>query len=241
MFRGIYSAATGMEIANRNLDIDSNNLANTTQAGFRQRGLVFETFEAALAKVGVTELPVRVGAQVSQDYTDFRAGPLERTGAPLDLAIAGDGFFVLQGPNGDVFSRDGVFLRNAEGQLVNTGGLPVLGNRGVIILPPNATNIVVASDGSVAADGVIIDRLQIASFGDPRQLEPVGTALYRAGPNARRGVSNASVLQGVREQSNLQPATAMVSLIRDLRYFEASQRALRAQSDTMQLVTRPNQ
>jgi flagellar basal body rod protein FlgG len=238
MFRGIYSAATGMEIAGRSNEITAHNVAHSTVAGYRQRGVVYETFERALTEARGEQAPERIGSLVALGYTDHRPGPIQQTGAPYDLAINGDGFFAVQGPNGTLYSRDGVFLRAANGQLVNTGGYPILGTRGPITIPAQATNIAVASDGNILADGIPVDRLQLVRFNNPARLEPVGTTLFLAPPEAGQAPSNATILQGFREQSNVQLPNAMVNLIRELRYFEASQRALRALSDSVQQITR---
>jgi flagellar basal body rod protein FlgG len=239
MFRGMYSAATGMVIASQSNEVTADNIAHVGVAGFRQRGVVNETFDRFLQQATGAPTPGLLGAQVARGFTDFRKGGLEVTGAPFDLALAGEGFFTLQGPNGPVYSRDGVLQRNAVGQLVNTGGLPILGQRGPITIPPQATNIVVGADGNVVADGILLDRLQLANFTNPSQLIPVGDALFQDNGAAGQVASTAIVQQGIREHSNVQLPAAMVSLIRELRYFDASQRALRSISETTQLLTRP--
>jgi flagellar basal-body rod protein FlgF len=237
MFRGMYSSASAMDAAMRHQEVTADNLANLNVPGFRQRGVAFETFDRALDAVSTGD--GGLGTQIARGYTDFTPGSLQHTGAPLDVAINGDAFFSVQGPNGTLYTRDGVFQRGSRGELLTTGGYLVLGTRGPITLPPNALNVSVGADGNVSADNVPIDRLQLASFADPRQLNPVGTSLFEATPDARQRASTSTVVQGARESSNVQSANEMVELIRELRFFEAAQRAARTLSDTVQLVTRP--
>ncbi len=240
MFRGMYSAATAMDVASRSHEITSHNLAHANVPGYRGRGLVFETFDRALTRAADAPGQPLAGAQVERGFTDFTPGTLQHTGAPLDFALSGNGFFVLQGADGPVYTRNGVFHREPDGRLVNAGGLPVLGQRGPITIPPQASNIVVAEDGTLTIDGARGDRLQLANFSNPGALVPTGITLFRAPPEAGAAASRAMVLQGVREQSNVQLASSMVSLVRDLRYFEASQRALKTLAEASQMITRPS-
>ncbi|MBY0229448.1 MAG: hypothetical protein K2W96_09230, partial [Gemmataceae bacterium] len=106
-------------------------------------------------------------------------------------------------------------------------------------LPRNALSITVQKDGTLSADGQPAGRLQVTRFGNPASLAPVGTSLFRAPDEAGAAPSQAAVLQGVREQSNVQPAGSMATLVKDMRFFEASQRALKALSDATQMLTRP--
>jgi flagellar basal body rod protein FlgG len=237
MFRGVYSAATGMVTASQSQEVTAHNVAHGTVPGYRQFGVVHETFEDALRASEGGAGPM-LGARVAQQFTDFRPGPLQMTGAPLDLALNGDGFFAVQGPDGPLYTRDGVVQRAADGRLVSTGGYPILGTRGPITISPQASKIVFAQDGSVIVDGIPQDQLRVVRFRDPTQLRPAGTALFQAPPEAGEQPSQAAVQQGYREGSNVAFASAMVTMISDLRHFEASQRALRTISDSVALVTR---
>lgn len=239
MFRGMYSAATGMNVASRVNELTADNIAHAITPGFRQRGAVFETFERTLDQLTGAAPSSQIGAQVAQGYSNFTPGPLEYTQQPYDFALTGDGYFALQGPTGTVYSRDGVFQRGANGALLNTGGLPVLGQRGPVVIPPTARDVVVTREGDILADGLPVDRLQLARFNTPSRLVPVGISLFEAPADAGQAPANSTVIQGARERSNVEVASAMVNLVRDVRYFDAAQRALRAISDATQLVTRP--
>jgi len=234
----MYSAATAMQVATRSHDINSHNLAHSSVPGYRNRGVVFQTFDRALNQAAGTGQPL-AGADVDHGYSDFTPGTIHYTGSSLDVALSGDGFFVLQGTNGPLYTRNGVFHRQPDGQLVNAGGLPVLGQSGPITIPAQAANIAIADDGSVSADGNPVDRIQVMRFNNRAALSPAGITLFQAPNSAGAEPGQDRVLQGAREQSNVPLAGSMVTMVRDMRYFEASQRALKTLSDASQLVTRP--
>src|SRR6266851_5109420 len=222
MIRGIYSAATALDVASQTQDVIAHNLAHMNVPGYRHRGVAFTTFDHFLSPEVPTDSPA--GTQISKDFHNFQPGAMQMTGAPLDLALTGDGFFVLQGPDGPVYSRDGVFHRNEQGQLRNTSGLPVLGENGPITLPGNATEVTVSGDGMIRAGGQEVGRLRQVRFANPRSLERVGTTLFSNPSGAQQEPATGTVLQGYRESSNVQVANEMVAMIRGTRYFEAAQR-----------------
>lgn len=239
MLRGMYSAASGLVVASELQEVTAYNLSNATQPGFRERGVVFETFDRALGRAA-EPLGETLGARTAQTYHDFRPGPLQQTGHTYDLALSDpDRFFVLEGPNGPLYTRNGTFFRTATGQLVSQAGYPLQGDAGALAVPPNATQVVVAGDGTVTADGAPAGTVRFVRFADPSRLTAAGPTLYTAPPEA--GATNAPgrVLQGYREGSNVQPADAMVRLVIGSRYYDAAQRALRAISESVQLNTRP--
>jgi flagellar basal body rod protein FlgG len=203
--------------------------------------LVFETFDRVLGRIGSATGDI-VGVKTEKAYNDFRPGALQQTGQPYDLALADpDRFFVLGGPNGPIYSRNGSFQPNVEGQLVSQGGYVLQGEDGPISVPRDATRFNIASDGSVTANGENVGRLRIVRFTDPSQLTAVGPTLYSAAPSAGLQVAPGRVLQGYIEGSNVQPAETMVRMIIGSRYYDAVQRSLRAIADAIQLDTRPTQ
>jgi flagellar basal-body rod protein FlgF len=240
MIRGIYNAATALEAAQQNQEVVSENLANATVPGYRRHGLVFEAVQQQVEATSKAPAgPDTLGTRMARDYSGFDAGPLQNTGSPFDLAIDGSGFFVLQGPNGPLYTRNGTFKINAEGQLQSQDGLPVNGVGGPLVIPPNAPNISVGSDGTVSAGKTQIGQIQIQSFTDPSQLVRAGTTLFTAPAGVQPQASTSLVYQGFREASNVQVVNEMVSMIAGMRHFEAAQHALRAQSETQELNTRP--
>jgi flagellar basal body rod protein FlgG len=235
MIRGLYSAATALDVASQQQEITAHNLAHMTVNGFSRRGLAFSTFDRTLTGEVASGAPL--GTQISQEYDTTSQGPVVYTGGPLDAAAPPN--HVLQGPDGPVYTRDGVFQRSTSGQLQNASGLPLLGDGGPIQIPPTTLTIRIGEDGSIYADDQIAGKMQLARFTNPGQLRRVGTTLFTAPDDIDRQPANAPVQPGYRESSNVEPATEMVTLIRTSRYFEAAQRALRAISEAVQLNTRP--
>ena len=169
MIRGMYSAASALVVASEQQEVIAYNLANSTSPGYRERGLVVETFDRALGRATEPTGDL-VGARTVQAYHDFRPGPLQQSGNPYDLALGDpDRFFVLAGPNGPLYTRNGTFSRTAQGQLVSPGGYPLQGANGPVTFPPDAVQVTVAGDGSISADGTPLGSLQVVRFTNPQQ------------------------------------------------------------------------
>jgi flagellar basal-body rod protein FlgF len=238
MIRGLYSAATAMDLAQQNHDVIAQNLANAMMPGYRRQGIVAGTFNQALSAAGPAAKNL-LGTVAGTTFHAFEPGSFQHTGSPLDLAIDGDGFFVLQGPRGPLYTRNGTFKLSPDGELQSKDGLPVLGSGGPIRIPANTSDIVVGQQGTVTADRNSVGQIQIAKFADPTKLVSVGTTLFEAPPGVQPQDGGGAVRQGYRENSNVQVVNEMVSMIAGMRHFEAAQRALRALSDSIQMNTRP--
>jgi flagellar basal-body rod protein FlgF len=240
MVNGLYSAASGLNAAEQNHEVVSQNLANANVPGYRRRALAFESFAQTLNQTtqpGTAQGLKGVG--VAKAFSTFNPGPMQHTGSPFDLAVQGDSFFVLQGPNGPLYTRNGTFQLNSQGQMQSQNGLLVSGTGGPITIPSTAKQIVIGSDGSVVVDQVPVGQMQLARFPDANALVPVGTTVFQAPQGVQPQPSTDKVLQGYHEASNVQAVNEMVSMIAGMRQFEASQRALRAISDAIQQNTRP--
>jgi flagellar basal body rod protein FlgG len=235
----MYSAASGLVVASEQQEAVAYNLANSSTPGYRERGLVVETFDRVLGRATPPTGDI-VGARTVQAYHDFRPGPLQQTGNPLDLALGEpDRFFVLAGPNGPLYTRNGTFSRTPQGQLVSPAGYPLQGDNGAITFAPDAAKITISTDGTVTVDGQPAGTVQMVRFTNLQQLTAAGPTLYAAPTAAGATPAPGRVLQGFREGSNVQPADAMVRLLIGTRYYDAAQRALRAISESIQLNTRP--
>jgi flagellar basal-body rod protein FlgF len=241
MIRGLYGAATALDAAQQNHDVIAQNLANSTMPGYRRQGITFGTFDHAMASASADATTKKLaGTTVSQVFHSFEHGGMQHTGNPLDLAIDGDAFFVLQGPRGPLYTRNGTFKLSADGELQSQNGLPVLGTGGPIRIPPNSANVVITQEGAVVADHNTVGQIQLARFADPSKLVSAGTTLFEAPPGVvPQDGGGGGVRQGYRENSNVNVVHEMVSMIAGARHFEAAQRSLRALSDAIQLQTRP--
>jgi flagellar basal-body rod protein FlgF len=243
MLRGLYAAATALDAATRSHEITAANVANATTPGARQQHVRFETFDRAVATSsdghGAT-VGNLYGTRLASTYHDFRPGATQATGGPYDLALGDpDTFFVTNGPSGPLYTRNGSFRLNGNGQLVSQAGYPLNGDAGPITFPPGAVNLHVASDGSVTADGTPIGQIQLVRFNDPTRLQAVGPTQFAAPVDQPALPIPGRVLQGYREGANINPAEAMVNLVTGTRYYEAAQRVLRTIAEAVQQNTRP--
>ena len=232
MLTSLYAAASGMEAAEALHASTAANLAQAHLSGFR-RSLSVDAFGGDADRV---QRPPGAGGLASEPIVDFSPGRLEQTDQPLDLALDGPGFFAVDGPDGPLYSRNGVFQLGADGVVTTTGGLSLQGVGGRLTLPGNASlqQLQIASDGSIRVGNQTVGRIRIVNFEDVSRLERMRATLFRAPDDQPPQPSEASVLQGVRELSNVQPVTELVSLITASRRYEAAQRAMHAVSEATQ-------
>jgi len=244
MINGIYSGATALQNYSRQQEVVSSNLAHLNTPGYRRQFLTFEENVAEVDGV-VGSYP---GSSIRAVSTDFEAGPKKLTDRKLDVSLAGDGFFVYQGAEAELYSRNGVLFRNPQGQLVNGDGLPVLGQGNQpIVIPPDVSDFdlyidpsgTISKGGTTAEGGIVIGQLNVVQF-DNNQLLNTGGELdfnsqiyFKLGEATLAPAEDASVLQGYRELSNAHPVTELISLIVGSRGVESAQRAIRAISDAV--------
>ena len=241
MIAGMYSAATALNAAATNQEIVAENLAHANMPGYRRQGLTFESVQQSATTSMAANNGAITGTQPGRAYTSFDQGPVQFTGNPLDLAVSGNTFFVLDGPNGPVYTRNGSFELDAQGNLQSHGGLAVRSGGGKITIPPNTNKITVSQDGAVLANNVEVGRLQLAEFTDPSVLQRAGTTLFQGPSGQQPNAGTFRVEQGYQEGSNVQIVNEMVSMITGMRYYEAAQRAMRALGDAVALDTNPQQ
>jgi flagellar basal-body rod protein FlgG len=231
MIKGIYTSASAMQAGIARQDITANNLANANTAGFkRDRLFVQELVTAADDPSQKTLLdPVK-----ATQFIEFTPGPLEPTEAETDVALQGRGFFELQGENGSVYSRNGRFVRNQEGALIDALGRKVQGEGGEISLPEGSVSI--SSTGEISVAGTLVDKLKVVDFDSPQMLIKQAGAAF-ADPNGRAGATpmdNAVVRQGFLEGSNVDSMQEMVEMISTARNYDINARLLTAQDQSLQ-------
>ena len=199
----------------------ANNLANMSTDGYRRETTLFSEVVAALPVEGgsVAMSTARVRR------TDFAAGDLAATGGPLDVAIDGDGFFQVETPDGPRLTRDGAFLRGADGTLATAAGDAVLDVGGAPIpLPPDAAAVTIAPDGTVAADGRPLGRIGVFLPETPADLRRESGRLFRA--EAAPAAVDRPLLQGRLEGSNVEPVAEIARMIEVQRAYELGQKLL---------------
>jgi flagellar basal-body rod protein FlgF len=229
VIRGLYSAAAGMQGSSLQQDATAHNLSHAVKPGYLREVLRFDA----------TGLPGDLQGPTAALHTDFSSGTLEFTGNKLEVALNGAGFFSVEGPAGPLYTRNGVFQLNAEGQLVTMDGLAALGTDGPITLPPGTAEVEILGNGGVVADGIEVGQLKVTNFDDPSSMQRVGTSYFSPLENASQVAVIPEVRQGYRELSNTSMVEEMVQMIFNARHFDASQRALRTIGDAIAYNTRP--
>ena len=258
MFRSLHIAATGMAAQEAQLDSISNNLANVNTAGFKKtradfQDLVYQTVRAAgspnsSTTTAPTGLQVGSGVRIVATSRQFTQGTLEQTGNPLDLAIEGNGFFVVQQPDGtSAYTRAGTLKTDGQGRIVTAEGMPI---EPPISIPADATGVTIGSDGTVSATTkgqatpVVLGNIQLASFINPAGLSSSGHNLMTAtsasgdpqlgnpGTDGR-----GTILQGSVEHANVEVVEEMVNLIAAQRAYEINTKVITAADDMLRSAT----
>ncbi len=232
MDQGIYTAAAGANVMQDRLAMISNNVANSNTTGFKRDEMQISQFSrqldtAMLAEGDFKRVPVDVLA--SNIYTDLSSGGLHETGNSLDVAILGEGFFVVESPEGQRLTRNGSFGRSPEGLLVTQQGFLVQGEGGEIAIGDG--DIFIEGDGTIRQNGQVLDRLQVAGV-DSADIERAGLGLYKIREGAQQVEVSASIQQGAIESSNVEPVKEMVNLINTQRAFESFQKVIKTFDDT---------
>lgn len=210
-------------VLQRRMDIAANNLANVATSGFKADGLVLEEADRTNAHAEENPRNIRFVRDIGL-MRDMRQGPIAITGNPLDVAIEGDGFFMVQGPNGPLYTRDGAFSMNGAGQLVTSEGRAVLNSGGsAIAFDPQGESPTIGRDGSITVGGVEVGRLGTVAFANPEALQKVGDNLWRSegqAPQAFEGI----VAQGAIEGSNVRPVVELTRLLEISRAYQSAAR-----------------
>ncbi len=259
MVRGWYTAASGMNAQQQRLDAISNNLANVDTTSYKRDIAVSKNFPELLLRRmeddGVYKNPfgsadvapiigkIGLGVELNELFTNFEQGSFKQTNSSSDLALEGQGFFAVDTPNGERYTRNGNFIVGMEGYLETKEGYPVLGENGKIFLQD--TLYTINKNGEIFvrpitnsdADPVLLDRIRLVNFENDRYITKQGSSLYRdtavSGPAyAAEGSERPVLSQGFIETSNVNVVNEMVQMIEVNRAYEANQKSIQSQ-DTM--------
>ena len=258
MFRSLFTAASGMQAQQFNLDTIANNLANASTAGFRRRRLQFQDLiyqnmvmpgTAATQQTTVaTGLQIGLGSRSSASEIIQLQGDLSQTGNPLDLTIEGQGFFQVTLPSGETaYTRSGTFHMDAQGNVVTADGNPVEPS---LTIPQGASSITIGTDGTVSVTlagqsaAQQVGNIQLALFANPGGLNSIGKNLFLSTtasgdpivgtPGGSEGLGE--LQQGYIEQSNVSVVDEFIQMIVAQRSYEANSRVVQAADQMFQLV-----
>lgn len=255
MMRSMYTAASGMKAQQFNIDTIANNLANVNTAGFKKsrvdfQDLLYQTVRHAGTPVtDGAQIPtgIQLGHGVRPVATQkiFTQGTFQQTDNPLDLVIESDGFFQILLPSGEIaYTRDGAFKTDSEGRIVTSDGFFL---EPEIIIPEDASDITVGSDGTVSVtipgnpEPQMVGQIELAKFVNPAGLHSAGRNLYLATAASGAPVIGTPgldgfgmIAQGFLEMSNVEVVEEMVNMITSQRAYETNSKAIQASDDMLQ-------
>jgi flagellar basal-body rod protein FlgG len=255
MIRALWTAASGMESQQKNIDVIANNLANVNTTGFKKsradfQDLMYQNLKTTGApSTNTTQIPtgiqIGLGSRLAAVTKIFTTGDFSQTGNELDLAIEGDGFFQIQLPDGSTaYSRSGAFKKDSTGRVVTSDGYPLLP---AITIPTNATKTTIGTDGTVSVlqagqnTATQVGNIQLASFSNPSGLSAQGKNLFivsdasgaaTTGTPGQTGLG--TLAQGFLEMSNVSVMEEMVNMITGQRAYEVNSKAVQAADEMLQ-------
>jgi flagellar basal-body rod protein FlgG len=263
MIRALYTAASGMNAQQMNIDNIANNLANSDTNGFKMRrtqfqDLLYQTHIQPGASAGSqtivpSGLQIGLGTRPASNEIIFSQGNFQQTDNPLDLVIQGNGFFQIRLPDGSVaYSRDGGFQLDANGNVVTSNGNPL---EPQITIPPAAQSVTIAADGTVSytqpgqTAAQVAGQIQLALFPNPAGLNSLGQNLFQqtdasgtptvANPGGQEGLG--TLMQGYVEGSNVSVVEEFINMIVSQRAYEANSKVVKAADEMYQQINNVTQ
>lgn len=256
MVKGLYTAYTGMINQMNRLDVLTNNLANAATTGYKKEGATTQSFDKLYAvKIKDTSESgmarrlgkISLGVKIGESYTDYEQGALNETENLTDFTIGGKGFFAIaftnkSGETSVKYTRDGSFTLNKEGYLMTKDGDFVLNEVGALNSDPNQNNfiklatneaIAVDSDGRIMQGRQEAGKLGVIDVTDYNYLEKYGENMYQLANGGAVVNSNAIVLQGILETSNVNVVSEMVEMITVTRAYESNQKIIQTIDSTL--------
>jgi flagellar basal-body rod protein FlgF len=244
MIRGWYTAASGMVAQMARQLTNAANLANVSTPGYRQVNVRVQEFQEMLLHHFEATGEFRLGdlstaVAMAPIEIDPTQGALRETGRPLDVALTGPGFFVIQGNEGLEYTRNGVFLLEPGGRLMTADGQQVngVGDQPIIIPPERLEEVWIGSDGTIQAGDDVLGQLRIVEFAEPGQLVSNGSNRYTTDQEPFDSPGTA-VHQGFLEMSNVDVNKTAIDLMEAQRAYDMAQRMVQMQDETLQMTVR---
>ncbi|MBK9248648.1 MAG: flagellar basal-body rod protein FlgG [Ignavibacteria bacterium] len=258
MDKTLRTAATGLTAQQRFVEIISNNLANVNTTGFKKtrpefQDLLYENIRAAgntqsTGTEPLNEIQIGAGTELVATTKQFSQGDIQQTNNPLDMAITGDGFFIMRKPdNSFAYTRDGSFKLDKNGQIVNSQGYIL--DPGITI-PDNAVDTKISKNGIISvrtdttADEQIVGQIELARFVNPAGLRAMGDNLFTETPASGRaimeqpGINNTGeIVQAHLEASNVDLVQEMVNMIVAQRAYELNSKSVKTADEILSTAT----
>jgi flagellar basal-body rod protein FlgG len=240
MIKGFYSSSNGMPPMLVRMEIIANNLANMNTTGFKKDEMFVEMMKdpGIAPHPNAGDLTTRLNVQRTVDFVE---GSLNETNNPLDVALQGSGWLVVETPNGERYTRNGNFTITLDGTLTTRDGFPVLGVDGRIKFPDLQKavqdGISITQSGEIRSGSVEIGTLRVVNVSDETQLRKAGDSLFRLERNADVLITEHElpiIRQGFLEESNVGGVDEMIEMIEITRNFESNQKAIAAQDQTLE-------
>ncbi len=222
-----YIALSRQIALQRKMDVVSNNIANMSTHGYQSQHVMFSEEISNADRNEPISMVMDYGT-----YRNLQAGPITTTGNQLDVALNGNGFLAVQGlDSAEKYSRNGSFQLNEARELVNSSGLPILDEGGKpIAIPENQSQIKISAQGAISTEAGEIGRLKIVAFANPQDMNAIGGSLFDTTQNAIPD-ENTQVMQGMLEQSNVNPIIEMTNMIEINRAYQSTARLLQNEHD----------
>jgi flagellar basal-body rod protein FlgF len=236
MLKGIYSTMCGKFVSERRMEMISNNLANALTPGYKASKLLVNMVEDNSSPSSPDRMMPTYMNQI-ESYIHFAEAPLVETKNTLDVALEGNGFFVVSTKEGNMYTRNGKFTLDEDKKLVTLDGSPVLGQNGEITIDARqGGDVKIENDGSIFVDRVLVDRLKVVEFADKKTLRNHGESKFiNTDPAAVETTSeNVSVKQGFYEASNVNVMNEMVEMMSTVRAYETYTKVDQAFGDMME-------
>jgi len=218
-----YIALSHQVALRRRMDTVANNLANVNTHGYQGQKMLFQEYVVSHRDHDDLSLVYDYGA-----YRQLEQGPMQDTGNPLDLALEGNGYFVVETNQGERYSRNGSFQINNNGEIVNSAGQAVLNAGGArMVVPEGTQEILIDEKGNIATENGQIGQIQVVQFENPQKLNHIGGNLFEAADGAQAlPDQNTRVIQGALEGSNVNAISEMTEMIEVHRAYERTSRIL---------------
>jgi len=215
----------------REMEVVANNMANANTPAYKAEQMMFRDF---VVKTKTDTSPFGRKVDFVQDVgvlRDTREGPMSQTQAPLDLAIHNEGYFVVDTPSGPRYTREGHFRLDETGMMVNSAGYPVMQTTGQpIVFAPNETQITVTGDGTVSTENGVIGKVRVVGFNNDQNLQNAGNGMLMTNDQPAT-IDRPSLVQGMLEQSNVQPVIETTKMMEILRNYEGIQKLIDGEND----------